>query len=38
MGGHTTTAAETRAAIAYQNRWKSLWDNPKIVMIALFAS
>lgn len=32
------TAAEARTKLAYQNRWKTLANNPKIVVIALFAS
>ncbi|CAI6094637.1 unnamed protein product [Clonostachys chloroleuca] len=32
------TAAETRTKLAYKNRWKTLANNPKLMVIALFAS
>ena len=38
MGSETKTAAQQRAELAYQNRWKNLMNNPKIIVIALFAS
>ncbi|KAI5467512.1 general substrate transporter [Mariannaea sp. PMI_226] len=30
--------AEERAKLAYQNRWKTIASNPKLIVIALFAS
>lgn len=30
--------ADERTKLAYQNRWKTLWNNPKLIVIALFAS
>jgi hypothetical protein len=32
------TSAELRTQAAYKNRWTTLRHNPKIVVIALFAS
>ncbi|VUC23520.1 unnamed protein product [Clonostachys rosea] len=32
------TAAQTRTKLAYANRWKTLANNPKLMVIALFAS
>ncbi len=32
------SAADERTKIAYKNRWKTLMNNPKILVIALFAS
>lgn len=36
--GSISTAAEARTKIAYKNRWKHVLHNPKIMLIALFAS
>lgn len=38
MAVEATSAAEARTKLAYQNRWKTIASNPKIVVIALFAS
>ncbi|KAF6835102.1 MFS quinate transporter [Colletotrichum plurivorum] len=38
MTVEATSAAEARTKLAYQNRWKTIASNPKIVVIALFAS
>ncbi|KAK2016158.1 quinate permease [Colletotrichum eremochloae] len=38
MAVEAETAAEARAKLAFQNRWKTLAKNPKILVIALFAS
>ncbi|KAK1987625.1 quinate permease [Colletotrichum cereale] len=38
MAAGAETAAETRTRLAFQNRWKTLANNPKILVIALFAS
>ncbi|CRK44070.1 hypothetical protein BN1723_005987 [Verticillium longisporum] len=32
------TAAQERIELAFENRWKTLKSNPKIIVIALFAS
>ncbi len=32
------SAADERTKIAYKNRWRSLQLNPKLLVIALFAS
>ncbi|KAF1989343.1 quinate permease [Aulographum hederae CBS 113979] len=34
----SVTSAEVRTKIAYNNRWKNLWHNPKLIFIAFFAS
>ena len=40
MGAATVgySAAEERTKLAYKNRWNTLRNNPKILVIALFAS
>ncbi|KAF1812251.1 quinate permease [Eremomyces bilateralis CBS 781.70] len=40
MGVEVTepTSAQLRAELAYKNRWRTLWNNPKIIFIAFFAS
>ncbi|GKT67060.1 quinate permease [Colletotrichum tofieldiae] len=38
MAIEAETAAEVRTKLAFQNRWKTLANNPKIIVIALFAS
>lgn len=38
MAVERTTAAEARTKLAYENRWKTIASNPKIIVIALFAS
>ncbi|KAH7155669.1 general substrate transporter [Dactylonectria estremocensis] len=32
------TMAEERTKLAYKNRWKTIYNNPKLIVIALFAS
>ncbi|KAH8894964.1 quinate permease [Thozetella sp. PMI_491] len=32
------SAADERTKVAFKNRWHSLWHNPKLLVIALFAS
>ena len=34
----SVTTAEVRTQLAYANRWKSIRGNPKIIIIAFFAS
>lgn len=38
MNTNVKSAARRRADEAYKTRWKTLWNNPKIIIIALFAS
>ncbi|SPN98641.1 related to quinate transport protein [Cephalotrichum gorgonifer] len=38
MTAPAKSAAQQRSELAYNNRWKTLQDNPKIILIALFAS
>jgi hypothetical protein len=34
----SVTSAHVRTQLAYKNRWKTLLHNPKILIIAFFAS
>ncbi|KAH7125209.1 general substrate transporter [Dendryphion nanum] len=34
----SVTSAQIRTNLAYKNRWRTLWNNPKIIIIAFFAS
>ncbi|TDZ29708.1 Major facilitator-type transporter ecdD [Colletotrichum trifolii] len=38
MAVQEMSAAQARTQLAYENRWKTIASNPKIVVIALFAS
>lgn len=32
------STAEERVKLAYKNRWKTIANNPKLIVIAIFAS
>jgi hypothetical protein len=32
------STVEARTKLAYKNRWRTLYNNPKLIVIALFAS
>jgi hypothetical protein len=38
VGQTPVLSAEARTKIAYDNRWKTIRNNPKILFIAFFAS